>query len=310
MSIRRKPKKSRKRLAYGVIAAIVILACFLAYASLHQSNRKPSNQNHPTLPPKAAIVDQLSFRNETKNPAFKNSCTNILETAGFNVTYYPGENVTVDFYKNLAWQHYGLIVLRVHSAIIDNGTELGLFTSELFNKSKYNTSSAPYYEDVLKKRLVEAYFTEQEHEQGINYFAIAPGFIETYATFHNTVINNTVIIMMGCDGLKYNTTAEAFINRGAKVCIGWDGPVSTTHTDNATTCLLQHLAQGNTVEEAVNKTMNEVGPDAYNNSLKYYPQTAGSYTIQYTLGISSMDTMKANTILVKEEKKGTKSNWL
>jgi len=300
MSRRRKPKKSRKRLTYGVIAAIVILACFLTYFYLHQSNRAPSDQNPPTLPPKAAIVDHLSFRNETKNPTFKNSCTNILETAGFNVTYYPGENVTVDFYRNLAWQDYGLIILRVHSAIIGNGTELGLFTSE-----HYDPANIPpdYYKDLQNRRLVEAYFTEEERKQGIRYFAIAPRFIEEYATFQSTII-----IMMGCDGLKYNTTAEAFISRGAKVYIAWDGPVSTTHTDNATTCLLQHLAQGNTVEEAVN----EVGPDKlYNSSLKYYPPTAGSYTIQHTLGIFSMDSVKANTVLVKvkEEKKGTRLNW-
>jgi hypothetical protein len=308
MNRRRKPRKSRKRLAYGFIAAIVILACFLAYAFIYQSNRKPSDQNPPTLTPKAAVVDQLSFRNETKNPTFKNSCINILDTAGFNVTYYPGQNVTVNFYKNLTRQDYGLIVLRVHSAIIyglGDNTSLGLFTSELFNKSKC-TTGAPYGEDATYNRIVEAYFTEQERAQGISYFAIAPRFIEKYATFHNTLI-----IMMGCDGLKYNTTAEVFINRGAQVCIGWDGPVSTTHTDNATTRLLQHLAQKIKVEEAVNKTMNEVGPDTlYNSSLKYYPQTAGSYTIRYTLGTSSMDAMKANTILVKEEKKGTRSNWL
>jgi hypothetical protein len=247
--------------------------------------------------------------NETKNPTFKNSCTNILETAGFNVTYYPGENVTLDFYKNFAWQDYGLIVLRVHSAIIyglGDNKSLCLFSSELLNESKFNTPSAPYYEDVLDHRVVEAYFNETEQKEGIIYFAIAPGFIEKYATFHNTVV-----IIMGCDGLKYNTTAGVFIYRGAKVCIGWDGFVSTSHTDNATTCLLQHLAQGDTVEEAVNKTMSEVGSDKlYNSSLKYYPQPAGSYTIQYALGISSMETMKTNAILVKEEKKGTRSNRL
>jgi len=297
MSRRRKHRKSRKRLAYGVIAATFILACFLAYVSLHQSNQIPSDQ---TSRPKAAIVDHLSFRNETANQTFVDASKNILEKAGFNVDYYPGENVTVNFYENLFLHGYGLICLRVHSAIIGNGTELGLFTSEPFNESKYNSPSAPYYNDVLNKRIVRAYFSEQDP---IHYFAIAPGFVEEYGNF-----TDSVIIMMGCDGLKYNRTAEAFIGKGAEVCIGWDGLVSTSRTDHATTCLLQHLAQGKTIGGAVNETMNEVGPDqGYNSTLKYYPAAAGSYTIQHTLGISNLDTVKANVILVKEEKKGTRT---
>ena len=297
MSRRKKHKKSRKRLTYGIIAATLILACFLAYVSLHQSNQTPTDQ---TSQPKAAIIDHLSFRNETANQTFVDASKTILEKAGFNVAYYPGENVTVGFYKNLAWQNYGLIILRVHSAIIGNSTELGLFTSEPFNESKYNSPSAPYYYDVLNKRIVRAYFNEQDP---IHYFAIAPGFIEEYAT-----LQDAIVIMMGCDGLRYNTTAQAFITKGAKVCIGWDGLVSVPHTDHATTRLLQHLTQGDTIEMAVNETMNEVGPDReYNSTLKYHPPTAGSYTIQYTLTISNLDTIKANMILTKEEKKGTKT---
>jgi len=299
MSRRSKRKKSRKRLAYGVIVAAFIFACLLAYFFLHQSNQPPSNQ---TSQPKAAIVDHLSFRNETANQTFVDASKNILKDVGFDVDYYGGNEVDVTFYKYLLRQGYSLIVLRVHSAIIGNGTELGLFTSEPFNESKFDNEQAPYFLDVYHKRLVEAYFSEQDP---IHYFAIAPGFIEEYGTFQKTVI-----IMMGCDGLKYNRTAEAFIKKG-KVCIGWDGLVSTLHTDHATTCLLQHLSQGDTIEKAVNKTMNEVGPEKMYNSttiLKYYPGAAGSYTIQLVLGISSMDTVKANVVLVKEEKKGT--SWL
>lgn len=129
--------------------------------------------------------------------------------------------------------------------------------------------------------------------------------------------SNTTVVLMGCDGLKYNKIAEAFIRKGAKVCIGWNGLVSTPHTDHATTRLLQHLAQGNTVEEAVEETMNEVGPEEmyfqdqrYNSTLQYYPEAAGSHTIQYILGISSIETVRANTVLAKEEKKGTRLNWL
>ena len=63
--------------------------------------------------------------------------------------------------------------------------------------------------------------------------------------------------------------------------------------------------------------MNEVGPEklyfknqGYNSSLKYYPAAAGSYIIQYTLAVSNLDTVRANVVFVKEDKKGTKLNWL
>ena len=301
---KRRHKKSRKRLTYGIIVAFFTILCFLTYFHL-QSNQTHGDQ---TSQPNAAIVDQLSFRNETANQTFVDASEKILKKVGFDVDYYGGNEVSVTFYKYLLTQDYSSIVLRVHSAMIGNNTDLGLFTSEPLDESKYNSLSAPYYDDVLNKRIVNASFPEDP----IYYFAIAPRFVKKYGTFQNTIV-----IMMGCDGLKYNNMAKAFIERGAKVCIGWDGLVSTPHTDHATTRLLQHLAQGNTVEEAVEKTMNEVGPEemyfkdqGYESTLEYYPPNAGSYTIQYTLGTSSTDNVRAGTVLVKEEKKGTRLNRL
>jgi len=245
MNRRGKHKKSGKRLAYGIITVAFILICIVTYSYLNSPNPPPDQ-----LSSKAAIVDQLSFRKETRNETFRNSSISILEAAGFDVTYYPGKTVTVNFYENLISQNYGLIVLRVHSAIIGNSTTLGLFTSELLDENKYNTPSAPYYDDVLNERVVQAYFPDDP----TRYFAIAPRFIEKYGN-----LQNATIIIMGCDGLKYNKTAEAFIKKGAKVCIGWNGLVSTCHTDYATTRLLQYLVQKNTVETAVEETMKEVG---------------------------------------------------
>lgn len=295
---RRKRKKSRKKLTYGIIVASFIVICFLAYFHL-QSNQTASKE---TSQHKAAIVDHLSFKEETKNETFKNSSIGVLKTAGFDVTYFPGEGVTVDFFRSLVSHDYGLIVFRVHSAIIvglGDNTSLGLFTSELEDESKYNTPSAPYYDDIYNKRIVRACFPEDPTQ----YFAIAPGFIEKYGNFQDTTI-----MMMGCDGLKYNKTAEAFIKKGAKVCIGWDGLVSTIHTDRAASCLLQYLAQGDTVEKAVEKTMNEVGPDemyfddqGYNSALEYYPTSAGNYTVQPVLSITSADTLKASTFLTRKK---------
>ena len=296
----RKKEKSRKKLAFGIIAVAFILILLAYHLFFPQSNQ--------TSQPKAAIVDQLDFKEETRNETFTQTCKNILETAEFSVDCYDSEDVTVDFCKNL-FNGYGLIVLRVHSALIGTTESLGLFTSE-----HYDPDNIPpaYYEDISDHRLVEAYFTEEEREQGERYFAISPEFVEKYGNFQKTTIT-----MMGCDGLKYNAMAEAFIEKGAEVCIGWDGLVSTYHTDRATTRLLQHLVGGNTVNEAVEETMKEVGPEkryvqdqGYESELEYYPENAGSYTIHYILGISGMETLRTNIVLAKEEKKGTRINWL
>lgn len=293
---RRKHRKSRKKVIYGVIAVSFILICVVTYFYLNPSN-SPSSSDQ--LFSKAVIVDHLSFREETKNETFKDMSISMLETAGFNVTYYPGEGITVDFYKNLVSNgSYGLIVLRVHSAIIGNSTDLGLFTSELEVESKYNTPSAPYYDDVANKRVVRAYFPD---DPNTTYFAIAPGFIEKYGNFQNTTV-----IMMGCDGLKYTSMAAAFIKREAKVCIGWNGLVSPSHTDYATTRLLQYLIQRNTIKKAVNETMKEVGPDQeYESELEYYPKNneVGGYVIRFTLSVSGMETLRTNVVPAKEERR-------
>jgi len=93
---------------------------------------------------------------------------------------------------------------------------------------------------------------------------------------------NTIIIMMGCNGLETTTMAQAFVDKGAKVYISWDKMVSASHTDLATTHLLQHLLiQKQTIKQAVEKTMKEVGPDmVYESKMLYYPLEAGDRTIQ------------------------------
>jgi len=94
--------------------------------------------------------------------------------------------------------------------------------------------------------------------------------------------NNTVIIMMGCEGLSNTIMAEAFIEKDAKAYTGWDGPVSADHTDEATIFLLQQLiTQKRTISEAMEEVMKEIGhdPEFNSNDLLYYPIDAGDYTI-------------------------------
>jgi hypothetical protein len=262
-------KKSRKKLAYGVIVVVLILACFLVYLSSNSS------------PPEIAIVDHLSFFPEQRNQTFVNTCKTILEDGRLTWAYHKGEEVTVNFYRNLPSSGTSIIVLRVHSAIMrtEAGTIsiLGLFTSERYS----DDAAKKYREDVLNDRLVKAFFTEGEEE----YFGIVPKFVEESMKGD---FKNTIIIMMGCEGLgyealKYTEMAEAFIKKGAKVYIGWDGIISLDHTDRATIRLLQSLIlHKRTIDEAVTETMGIVGKDpTYNSTLKYYPKTAeaGNHTI-------------------------------
>jgi hypothetical protein len=84
--------------------------------------------------------------------------------------------------------------------------------------------------------------------------------------------------MMGCEGLNNTEMAEAFVEKGAKTYIGWNGSVSATHTDGATAQLLQHLViEGETIKQAVANTIKEVRPDSgFNNTLEYYPLEPGN----------------------------------
>ena len=292
-----KKKKSRKRLTYGVIAVTFILLCFLTYFHLEQSSPPDQTHGDNATPPQAAIVDHLNFTGQS-NLTVVNTCIDILESGGLTWAYYKGEDVTVDFYRDLPSYGASLIVLRVHSAIMRTENEtisiLGLFTSERFSIE----AAKKYREDILHDRLVEAFFSPEERAQNISYFGIVPEFVKISMTGE---FKDAVVIMMGCEGLgyinistgarvTYTDMAEAFINKGAKVYIGWNGPVSVNHTDQATIYLLQHLiSEQQNIGKAVEKTMEEVGRDIFNSTLKYHPKTIENYTLQ---NFRSSSTMK------------------
>jgi len=291
MSRRRRyvKRKGRKRLIYGAIAVTFILLCFITYFSLQQSNQTDQAHGNNAIP-QAAIVDHLNFTGQP-NPTFVNACETILDEAGLTWKYYKGEDITVDFYRNLPSYGSGLIILRVHSAIMkeENGTIIfppliGLFTSEVYSLE----AAQKYYSDIYfdgeyhNDSLVMAYFPGED----IYYFAIGPKFIENRM---NGEFKDTVIIMMGCEGLgyinpstgaqvAYTDMAKAFIKRGAKVYIGWDGPVGADHTDQATLDLLQDLILEKPIKEAVGEV--DADPN-YESVLKFYPDddNTGNYVI-------------------------------
>jgi hypothetical protein len=265
----RAEKERERRIATALFLTIILLAgSFAVYfgytiMSTHPvlSFTEPTLQFMPETPNpglKAVIVDHLSLT--VPNSAFVQAVASILTKANYTVDYFSGERVTVDFYRNLPTHGYKIVILRVHSTTGGYPT-VCLFTSELYSTSEY-------VQEQLAWKLYRVSFSPGDTD---TFFGIPPSFIESSMKAR---FQNTVVIMMGCEGLSNTKMAEAFVENGAKACIGWNGSVSARHTDQATTRLLQHLiTEGQTIKQSVEKTMKEVGRDPqYQSTLAYYPQ--------------------------------------
>lgn len=197
-------------------------------------------------------------------------CSEILKDAGYDVDYYKGEEVTVEFYRNLPAKEYDLIIFRVHTTYIHKYLSLAMFTSEPYSKERY-------IQEQMLNRVARG-FIEPYHEGDPHYLAITDKFIRNSM---KGKFKDTIIIMMGCASIK-KCMATAFIEKGAKAYIGWSGPVSSHHTDIATIRLLKYLfLEKRTIAEAVGQTMKEVGSEPeYKNTLLYWPIEAGSIRVK------------------------------
>ncbi len=257
----RREKGGRLRRAAVVLLGVGLLSTALAAGLLLSGvvGGGPSG-------PRAAIVAQLSL--PQPNPDFVGSATDILEQADYAVDYFPGEQVTVDFYRNLPAHDYDLIILRVHSGIAEE-TEMttgektkreyvSLFTGEPYRRDKYP--------DEPTGRLGKATY----YEGAPPLFGIGPEFI-THSMRGS--FDKTLIVMMGCDGLRSPRTAQAFLDKGASAFVSWTRRVSASHTDAATLRLLEKLlVEGLPVGDAVAQTAAELGPDpSYGAELRVLP---------------------------------------
>ena len=244
----------------AVCASLAALAAFLAL--------RPGSSEQPG-PPRAAIVDQLSLT--SPNSAFVQEATSMLEGAGYAVDYYPGEQVTIEFYQDLPRHHYEVVVLRVHSARFqtDDGIltdEVVLFTGQPYDRQRY---VAERKAGILARAR---YFLTNPPGY---FFGVRAKFVESRMKGD---FEGATVILMGCDGLRSNTMAEAFVRKGAGAFVSWDDLVSTDHTDAATERLLHYLlVEKRTLSEAIAQTMAEIGPDpSYGSKLLVYPPEASA----------------------------------
>jgi hypothetical protein len=257
-------KVRKRRLALIGVALTVLLLVAVTWTVL-RSEQQNADQ---TSSSDAALVDQLS--SSYPNSTFYFSANSMFHNNGWLLHYYAGIQISdnVDFYRSLPSYAFKIIILRAHTALAPDTKELAIFTSEEWSDAKAVTT---YLLDIMDGKLARVRVTTNSTA----YFGITPNFIKAL----NGNFQNAIIVMMGCDGLANAKMAEAFIEKGAKAYIGWNGLVSTDHTDFATQQLLMHLiAEKETIGTAITETMSEVGNDpAYGSVLSYYPMQAGDY---------------------------------
>jgi hypothetical protein len=219
-------------------------------------------------PPKAAIVDQTGF--SFPSPEFIAQAQAYLEDAGYVVDLYPPEEVTVEFFRTLPDRGYRLILFQSHATsevLLEGGGDVSqynpppgpfLFTTELYDEHRYIRMQI---DDQLRA-------SKLFYEDSPRLFALGPKFVRSSM---DGLFPDTVIIIGGCQSLAAPDLAQAFLERGASVVIGWDEMVGLAHNNEAVLHLLHGLTvEGLSPQEAVEATREEVGPDpTYESVLSY-----------------------------------------
>jgi hypothetical protein len=233
--------------AAGAIGVIAIVAVVLAVGLTGGGGSSDTKT--------AIIVDQLAATQP--DPDFRREASDQLSEAGYSVDYVSGNQVDVNFFRSLPSKNYDVVILREHAGItteVDAATGqrtdkeyVSLFTNEPYDSTKYTSDQI--------NRLGKATYVDG----GDPLFGIGPAFIKDSM---DGSFGGALVVLMGCDGLRSQTTAQAFLDKGASAFVSWTNQVSGPHTDDATVKLLKHMfVDGQAVRDAVANTANEVGPD-------------------------------------------------
>lgn len=201
----------------------------------------------------------------------------MLQHAGFRVDYYPPNAIDVNLYERLPQLGYKIILVRSHStglvgtvndttgAVSTSGSLISLFTDESYNVDQHVAEQLDRTLDVV--RIAQPVpgatagpgVTSVVAPQIQKYFGITPAFIAAHASGH---FAGTVVLLMGCEAMSRPDMARTLRSRGATAVIGWDGPVTPEHTDQATLVVLQALlTNGLDAKAAVDATMRQLGKD-------------------------------------------------
>ncbi|MHC1627874.1 MAG: hypothetical protein ACXQTI_03475 [Candidatus Nezhaarchaeales archaeon] len=240
-----KRKRSKKNILLLLLFAVLIVgaASYFGFYGLSQDA-----ETKTTIQKKAAIIDGLS--EDVPNPSLINEMSNLLKSSGYEVTVFNGSEVNVELFKNLPNMGFTLIIMRLHGGRIRQ--PIGLFIgsgifAEPFSEGKYEYE---YYSGYFLKGV--AYIGGKE------YFVITPAYVSE--KFEGRFPGSTIIIL-SCYSMWDQVLASSLIEKGASIVVGIDHKVDVQYLDKVGLELVKQISQGASIEEAVSKTMEKIGPD-------------------------------------------------
>lgn len=236
----------------AIIGVLFIIVISVVFVYSFKPNKPNVNSGE-----KAAIIDGLSV--EFPNTEFITRMSEILNELGYNVDYFQSENVTVSLYKKIPTQNYNLIIFRVHSAPMDPGKNPGvaLFTSEV-------PPGAYLAEQMIGWVRIAKTLTGEDQ-----YYAVTPSFFKEALEGE---FDETTIITMSCFSTIDSALASTFMEKGAKMFVGWDEKVTSDHMDKYVLKIFETIEEdGIEFKEAAERVVEEIGPDpVYGSRLRIY----------------------------------------
>jgi hypothetical protein len=174
---------------------------------------------------------------------------------GHGFDYYPPARATLDLMIDLPGMGYSMIILRSHGSGIYKGNASIITVSDAY--SQYQRIGDQLRDNVVAVQL-----------DGSAYFGLTSGFVSHVMCGQ---FSSTTILAMGC-GTGTGDLGQAFVKRGARAFVGWDGLVTITFTDLVFESLAGLLLEGTSVDGAVQNATERFGPDpVYGALLSHYP---------------------------------------
>jgi hypothetical protein len=232
--------KSRKLLIIGVVLLSVIIISYFVYTFFFPSGGRGEGN--------VAILDSLYIMDP--NQDFLDKANQTLSSSGFKVDIYLGGNVTVELFRRLPSLGYKLIVLRVHTAY---DPELVAFFTGTYADGEYMTEQLMGWVRI-------------GNVTGKRFYAVTPALFQI--STGNAMFKGSIVIVDSCFGLNGTSMAEALIEKGASAYIAWNQGVFSKYSDDATIALVENLAKGMSVKQAVENVPDD---QDFGSILSFYP---------------------------------------